>query len=372
MHSGPGQVPPANAAARERRESLVQNPLRGEFKRAVRRDIEDLYGFYVDEEHRDRLAAMSRIRRSLYLIGWLLKSMFLKLTRARRTMLVISIVCFYLGSFTFKSGNINLDFNFYILTIMILLLIVMLELKDKLLVRDEIEAGRAVQLALLPEDHPLLPGWRLWLWSRPANDVGGDLADSLWIEPTRLGLALGDVAGKGLGAALLMAKLQATVRAIAPDHLSLAELGARINRIVCRDCDPTRFATLVYAEIEAESGQIRLLNAGHPPPVLIRREEIETLPPVALPIGLVPDALYVEQRTEIASGETMILYSDGVTEACDRGGDFYGEERLYALLPSLRGLPADEVGRGIMADVDRFVGDARISDDLSLVIIERV
>lgn len=358
--------------SREARESLLQNPLRGEFKRAVRRDLEDLYGFYVDEPRRERLAAMGRARRTLFLLGWSLKSMFLKLTPARRTLLFLSVVCLMVGRVSFESGATEFHFNFYAVTIAILLLIVMLELKDKLLVRDEIEAGRVVQLALLPEESPEIAGWRIWLWSRPANDVGGDLADYLWTGDGKLGLALGDVAGKGLCAALLMAKLQATVRAIAPDYLSLAELGARINRIMCRDCDPVRFATLVFAEVEANGGVVRVLNAGHPPPLVIRDAAIQTLPPVAVPIGLIPDALFVEQRTELAPGDAAVLYSDGVTEASNRLGEFYGEERLEALLPSLRGMPAEAMGLRIIEDVDRFVGDAKVSDDLSLVILERV
>lgn len=354
------------------REVFVHNPLRREFKRAVRRDLDDLYGFYIDGERRDKLSRMGRFKRAIYLVGWVLKSMFLKLTPARRTLLLISLTCFYLGKFSFDRGDVHISFNFYILTIMILLFIVMLELKDKLLVRDEIEAGRAVQLALLPLSSPEVPGWRIWLWSRPANDVGGDLADYLWLSETRMGLALGDVAGKGLGAALLMAKLQATLRAIAPDYLSLVELGARINRIICRDCDPTRFATLIYAELESDSDRVRILNAGHPPPIAMHADGIHSLPPAALPIGLMTDAVYMEQQIEVRAGDVVVLYSDGVTEACNGDGAFFGEDRLYALLPSLRGLSSEALGRRIIAEVDRFMGDARVSDDLSLVILERL
>jgi phosphoserine phosphatase RsbU/P len=372
MKSTRHEDPPSGGRAPEARESLIQNPLRSEFKRAVRRDLEDLYGFYVDERRRERLESMGRLRRTLFLLGWSLKSMFLKLTPARRTLLFLSVVCLAVGRISFEQGNTELHINLHAITIAILLLIVMLELKDKLLVRDEIEAGRAVQLALLPEHSPEVAGWRIWLWSRPANDVGGDLADYLWTGDQKLGLTLGDVAGKGLGAALLMAKLQATVRAIAPDYLSLAELGARINRIMCRDCDPTRFATLIFAEVGANAGEVRLLNAGHPPPSIIRATTVETLPPVAVPIGLVPDALFVEQRVDLETGDAIVLYSDGVTEASNRGGEFYGEERLEALLPSLRGMHAEDIGRRIIEDVDRFVGDAKVSDDLSLVILERV
>jgi len=351
---------------------FVRNPFHRDFKRTVRRDLEEIYGFYVDEDDRARLAQMRKLRRSILLVVWLLKSLFRKLSPVRRTLLMISLICLYLGDFSFEHGNFHIFFNFYIPSILILLWIVMLELKDKLVVREEMEIGRAVQLALLPDDNPAVGGWGIWMMSRPANDVGGDLADYMRLDGGRLGLSLGDVTGKGLGAALLMGKLQATIRAIAPDFLSLAELGARINRIFCRDCDPTRFATLVYAELTEDLGLLRILNAGHPPPVVVRAAGVEVLSPEAPPIGMLPDALFVEQHLELQPGDMVLFYSDGLTEARDRDGIFFGEERLYALLPALRSVPVEDAGVRIVEQVDRFIGDARASDDLTVILLQRL
>lgn len=351
---------------------FIRNPFHRDFKRTIRRDLEEIYGFYMDEDARARLGRMRRIRRSVVLLWWLLKSLLFKLSPVRRTLLLISLICFYLGDFSFKHGKSSIEFNFYIPSVFILLWIVMLELKDKLLVREEIEIGRAVQLALLPSENPSVSGWGVWIMSRPANDVGGDLADYMHLDGGRLGLSLGDVAGKGLGAALLMAKLQATIRAIAPDFLSLAELGARINRIFCRDCDPSRFSTLVYAELTQGSGLLRILNAGHPPPVVARAAGVEVMSPEALPIGMLPDANYVEQRLELEPGDLVLLYSDGLTEARDREGVFFGEERLYDLLPALRKMTVEEAGAHVVEQVDRFIGGARASDDLSLILLQRL
>jgi sigma-B regulation protein RsbU (phosphoserine phosphatase) len=234
------------------------------------------------------------------------------------------------------------------------------------------EVGRAVQLTLLPQDNPTLAGWDIWLMSRPANDVGGDLADYLALDGSRLGLSLGDVAGKGLGAAMLMAKLQATLRAVAPDFLSLAELGARINRIFYRDCGPTRFATLVYAEIAENSGRMRVLNAGHPQPIVVGASGVHVLPAVALPIGMMPDAVYVEQHIDVEPGGCVLLHSDGLTEAANEGGVFFGDERLQELLSTLRGLPAEQVGSRVVEEVERFLGEERPGDDLSMIIVKRL
>jgi serine phosphatase RsbU (regulator of sigma subunit) len=248
----------------------------------------------------------------------------------------------------------------------------MLELKDKLLARDELEAGRSVQLALMPTRPPTLAGWDIWLYTRSANDVGGDLVDYLQIDPRRLGVMLGDVAGKGLPAALLMAKLQATLRALVSGVASLGALGAEVNRILNRDGLPNRFATLVYLEIAPGSGRVRLLNAGHPPPLRLRSSGVDELPRGSIALGIAPDMDFVDQEVEIQPGETLVVYSDGITEAMNAAGDFFGDERLRAaLLPSRTGTAA-QAGARILDAVDAFVGEAPVHDDMSLVILTRV
>jgi len=121
-----------------------------------------------------------------------------------------------------------------------------LELKDKLHAKTELEEGRSVQNALMPEENPKVDGWDIWLYTRPANDVGGDLLDFTKISENNYGISLGDVAGKGLSAALLMAKLQSTIRAIVPDYISLSEFGNKLNHIFCRDSLPKLFSSLIY------------------------------------------------------------------------------------------------------------------------------
>ena len=353
-------------------EPFVRNPLHRDFKRTVGRDIDDIYDFYLDEDRRARLARMNRIRRFFVLAWWLLKSLLRKLSPVRRTLLLASVVCLCLGQVSFSQGNARVGLNLYVPSILILLWIVMLELKDKLLVREEMEIGRAVQLSLLPQKSPTAAGWDIWLMSQPANDVGGDLADYLVMDGSRVGVSLGDVAGKGLGAAMLMAKLQATLRAIAPDSSSLAEMGARINRIFHRDCGPTRFATLIYAELMEGSPTLRILNAGHPPPVVVGANGVDVLPAVALPIGMMPDSAYVEQRVDLEAGGFVLFYSDGLTEARDGEGAFFGETRLYELLPAIRGIPAEKVGARILEELEKFIGEERPSDDVSMVILKRI
>jgi serine phosphatase RsbU (regulator of sigma subunit) len=276
------------------------------------------------------------------------------------------------GDFTLGAGSSTWSFNFTPLAFLILLFVLMLELRDKLLARDELEVGRAVQLALLPDHMPELPGWDIWMYTRPANDVGGDLVDYLFLPEGRLGLALGDVAGKGLGAALLMSKLQATLRAVASDLPRLDDLGARMNRIFCRDGVPGRFATLVFLVAGKPDEEVHILNAGHLSPIAIDDPGSTALEPVALPLGVLPDATFQEQRVTLQPGGSLLIYSDGVTEARNSAEEFFGDDRLAALVPRLSGLSAEAAGRLVLAEVERFAGEERASDDLSLILLKRL
>jgi len=209
------------------------------------------------------------------------------------------------------------------------------------------------------------------LYTRSANEVSGDLVDYLHVGDAGLGLALGDVAGKGLGAALCMARIQATLHAIADDFASLAALMTRMNHIVCRDGLPTRFSTLVYAEIGAGSGTVRLVNAGHYPPIVLSGDRHAILKPGAPALGITKKSKYAEQKMRLKKGDALLIYSDGVTDARNEKGMHFDDKRLLALLPGLKNMSSAEMGEAIVGAVDRFVGEARPSDDLSLVIARR-
>jgi sigma-B regulation protein RsbU (phosphoserine phosphatase) len=342
-------------------------------KRTIDRTFLDLQQFYLSAPSRDRLVGMRKGRRALYLVLWLLKSLFLRLTPARRVLLALSFFLMWQATnFEHRGDTTQISIRFPFLGIATLLFILMLELKDKLLARDELAAGRSVQLALMPDQSPTIPGWDVWLFTRSANDVGGDLVDCLPLGEQRFGIVLGDVAGKGLPAALLMAKLQSTLRALAAEESSLAELGQKMNRILCRDGLPNRFATLVYLDLGARSGWVRVLNAGHLPPLVLRGTRLEELPNGAMALGMFPEAIFSEQRVDLADGDALIVFSDGLTEAMNGNDEFFGDERLRARLPALARMAAQGIGTRLVAAVDEFVGDARPHDDLSLVVLRRV
>lgn len=346
--------------------TVLDDITRGDFHRAMQRDLMDVYHFYVDDKAREQLDGMGQFSRWTFVIFCTLKNSILKLTPARRLLLLASIIFFLEGVFN------QVNVGALIAGFLVLLFILLLELKDKLLAQDELAAGRAVQTALVPRDNPDLSGWELWLYTRPANDVGGDLVDYLPVRDGRLGIALGDVAGKGLGAALISAKLQSTIRALAPAYSDLSELGNQLNTIFCRDGLPDRFISLVYLEVEPDGEHVRILNAGHLPPVILREKGIRELPKGAPALGIMTSATYREQYTALEAGDVLLVYSDGLTEARNDKGEFFGRKRLASYLSRCRDLPAEEAGKLLLDAVDRFVGEARPSDDLSLIILKRV
>jgi serine phosphatase RsbU (regulator of sigma subunit) len=345
---------------------------RGDFGRTVKRDFAELKDYMLEEERKKRLEDMGWLKRWIVLTWWLLKSLFFKLTPARRILLVAGVFLVMLSrTVTYSDQHLRIESDTNVIGVLAILFVLMLELKDKLVAHDELSAGRVVQQTLMPERKPQVPGWDLWLFTRSANEVGGDLVDFLKIAEDRFGVAIGDVAGKGLSAALLMAKLQATLRALAADFTSLAALGTKLNYIFCRDSLRSIFASLVYAELARNSGLVRFVNAGHIIPVVMRPTKIEKVGKGGVALGIMPGAMFEEQRIELNRGDSLLVYSDGVTEAQNGRGEFFGEQRLLDLLPKLMNLTNEEMGERLVTEVDRFVGDAKVHDDLSIVMVRR-
>lgn len=343
----------------------------GEFGAGFRRDFSELYRFYLDEETRERLARKGPVARALSASWRILRAMLLRLSPSRRLLLLASILIAVTGMFAFRLRTEHFSFDVRPWGYLILLLVLMLELKDKLLARDEIAVARAVQLALLPQDHPEVDGWSVWSYTRPANDVGGDLVDYLTLPGGRIGVVLGDVSGKGLGAALLSAKLQATLQATASDATSLAALGNRLNAVLHRDGLPNRFATLFYAEIEPRAGGIRYLNAGHDPALVVRSAGIEALAASSYPLGMLAEAEYREGRVELRPGDALVIHSDGVTEARNPRDEEFGEERLHRLARGIRDRGPREAVTVLIRAIDAFLEGARAHDDVSVVVLRR-
>lgn len=345
-------------------------------RRGVHREVggtlASLEAFYLSREERARLEELSEIRKLFRRIGYFMRGLLLKLTPARRIMLAVALFAIVLGAWRIDIDTVHISFRIQGLGILLVFVVLVLELKDKLVARDELEAGRAVQLALMPTDKPAVPGWDVWLYTQPANHVGGDLVDHLPLANDQHAVLLADVTGKALPAALLAVKLQATLRALAPHFPNLGDLAAGVNGILYRDGLPTRFASLVYTVLTPNSGHIRLLIAGHMPPVHRHGSTLTTLPQGSMVIGMMPDVPFWEQEVTLEPGDTLVVYSDGVSEAMNDGEDFFGEERLHPLVLEASEMSAPDAGAHILAGLSRFVGLAEQSDDVSLMVLRRL
>jgi sigma-B regulation protein RsbU (phosphoserine phosphatase) len=317
------------------------------------------------------LAAAGRIRRFILRLFWLIRGLLMKLTPARRIMLAFALLLLLPGIHLGGEQGVRVDLQAPLVSFVIVLIVLMLELKDKLIARNELVAGRAVQLALMPPESPAVPGWDVWLYTQPANDVGGDLVDHLQIDEHQHGIALGDVAGKALPAALLMVKLQATLRALVPVFPALDALGAGINRILHRDGLPNRFATLVYLVLTAGSGHVRFLNAGHLPPLVIRGSSIEELQGGSIALGFVGEAEFTGRTVDLAEADVLVVVSDGVVEAMNAVDEFFGDERLREALTPAAGRSARELGQAVLAALQSFVGQKKPHDDVSIIVMRR-
>jgi serine phosphatase RsbU (regulator of sigma subunit) len=238
----------------------------------------------------------------------------------------------------------------------------------------ELQLAREIQHTLLPDHLPDLPGWELAVTWRAARQVAGDFYDVLELPGERLGLVIADVADKGMPAALFMALTRTLMRAAASEVQSPAETLTRVNDLLVPDARHGMFVTGLYVNVSLETGDFVFANAGHHPPLVFRSgdQSLEELERGETALGVLEGVQFRKHAHSLAAGDTMILYTDGVTEALSAEGAFYGEERLWDFVRSLCGdRSAQETLDGIVGAVADFIGDNSPSDDLTLMVLRR-
>jgi sigma-B regulation protein RsbU (phosphoserine phosphatase) len=249
--------------------------------------------------------------------------------------------------------------------------------------KQELELARRIQASFLPEGAPQVPGWELATIWRPARQVGGDFYDFIPLPPETsvpseaavpAGLVIADVADKGVPAALYMALSRTLVRTVAIDGRPPGEAIARANDLILADARSYLFVTLLYAIVEPGTGLVRYANAGHMPPLLVRSIDgrLEELQEHGMALGVLSGMEYQELRVELDPGDTLVLYTDGVTDAWNLEQEMFGRDRLVDLVGECHRLPAAALAEEISAAVAEFVGDAPQFDDFTLVVAKRV
>jgi sigma-B regulation protein RsbU (phosphoserine phosphatase) len=237
------------------------------------------------------------------------------------------------------------------------------------------ESARLVQRKLFPQRLPSVPGWDFAGDCRPAQSVGGDYYDLFAVGPGRVALALGDVTGKGLGPALVMAHLHALVRGrLSGCPADLPRFAADLNEYLAEFLPSDFFVTLFVAVLETATGWLHYVNAGHPAPLLLDRTAAA---PVGLaeggtPLGVLPGARYEAGQAQMGPGAVLTLFSDGLTEAYSPGGEMLRAWRVAEVLRGGRTRTADEILTALREEVESFTGRANPEDDLTLVVVRRV
>lgn len=236
----------------------------------------------------------------------------------------------------------------------------------------ELELASAIQRDLFPKQLPEVPGLELAAANRQARLVGGDYYDVLG-DPQRPLLCVADVAGKGISASLLMATIQATLRALLVFPLELTELVNRANALLCGSMPGNRYATLFTARYDARSGTLEYVNAAQCQAILARAGgRVELLDATGLPIGMFPGIQYESQPLALGPGDVLVVYSDGVTDAQAPGGEEFGLERLLDCVRRLAGRTAQEICDGVLEAVSRFVEETPQYDDITVMVVRRV
>jgi serine phosphatase RsbU (regulator of sigma subunit)/CHASE1-domain containing sensor protein/anti-sigma regulatory factor (Ser/Thr protein kinase) len=238
---------------------------------------------------------------------------------------------------------------------------------------QELGTARSIQHALLPKDLPKLEGWKIAYHYQPAREVGGDFYDFLRLDDGRIGLVIGDVSGKGIAAALVMANTQSVLRAVARrGNIAPGQVLAEANDVLYAYIPSGTFVTCFYGVLDLESGRLVYANAGHDPPYSQRGGDAQELRARGMPLGLMPGMPYEEKEAVLAAGDDLLLYSDGLVEAHDPEGQMFGFPRLRKLVMAQTGGSGEELVDFLLAELVRFTGaDSEQEDDITMVTLER-
>ncbi len=361
-------------------EGMELNQLWSQF----RKDAHSSYRMYSQEVDRTRSEGVSRRHHFFGVMGQFFWAIIEKLTPARRVLLLIALVLlFFPGgewSFNAKTYHITISlFDFHVYGGLLMFVLLILEVGDRVVMKRDLQIAKEIQAWLLPAETPSIAGIEVAFATRPANTVAGDYYDVFARssgdapQPTFL-LAVADVAGKSIPAAMLMATFQASLKTLSTTPGPLTELVARMNRYACSNSQMgRRFTTAFIAEYDPASRRLNYVNAGHNNPILRRRSgSIERLEAGGMPLGVMENASYDSGERVLEPGDWLAIFTDGVVEAEDLQQQEYGEMRLISILQAGADATPSLLLNKILTDLDRFVGNAPQHDDVTCLLVHAV
>ena len=360
-----------------------------DLQRLFTRDTREAYEFFARHIDPREFEGLPWHRRAAVQLRLFFTAFTMKLSPARRVVYAVSLIFAVSGFFTLvrwhlaqaRLGRVTVGFPgvtlpdgmlALIVAFALVNLLVLLEVADRLSLKNDLEIAREIQKAMLPPGRYRAPGADVAGLSRPANTVGGDFYEILPLGDGRLVTAVGDVAGKGSPAALLMALLLAMMRTLVDERLEPAALMERLNIQVCRQAPGTRFITLFYSVFDMATGELTYVNAGHTQPLVLHADgRVTHLIDGGVALGMFEASTYKAGRLALAPGDLLAIYSDGITEAENREGRPFDEAGLEQILLAERNNNVAAIGAAVVRAVEIYTSDVRFADDLTLLLLRR-
>ena len=396
MTSPQPTVPPQNRIKNNARqfwyrvsEGLAVNQLWSQFEKDARSSYR-LYSAGLDKLPEEP----SRLKRAWQMAKALFWAILEKLTPARRVLLLVAMILLFFpgGGFTYINGDKHvevqgLDLHFW--GGLLMFVVLLLELADRVVMKRDLEIAKDIQAWLLPGAPLQIPGYQIAYATRPANTVAGDYYDVILrpgrrssedrSQPSedpsedRILFVVADVAGKSIPAAMLMATFQASLRTLSTSGVALAGLVAGVNRYACSNsAGGNRFTTAFLAELDAATGDLVYINAGHNVPILRKKSGlVERLEVGGIPVGILAEAPYQSGTARLEPGDWLVIFTDGVVEAVNQKDEEYGEAALLRLVDRESGSAPAELLRSLLAELDRYVGNTPQHDDITCLLLKR-
>jgi sigma-B regulation protein RsbU (phosphoserine phosphatase) len=359
-------------------DGLELNQLWNQFRTDARASY-SLYSREIDSAPKE---GVRRGRRWLEVAKQFFWAIMEKLSPARRVLLLLALLTIIFNpelSWTTKGGTHVIGFDLRLWGGLLMFVLLILEVADRVVMKRDLQIAREIQMWLLPANPPHVSGIDIAFATRPANTVAGDYYD-VFARPAYASanqsylVAVADVAGKSIPAALLMATFQASLKTLSATPSSLAQLVKGMNHYACSNSQGgLRFITAFLAEYEPATRTLTYINAGHNQPIL-RRDSglIERLDAGGLPFGIKGDANYLTGTVALGAGDWLVVFTDGVVEAVNEPGTDYGEERLISILHAGTATSPVNMLSRIMTDLDFFVGNTPQQDDITCLLVKAV
>ncbi len=389
---GPGGTPPPRGRVWEFFETYTRDLKADDFQRVFTREAPEAWQMFARAIKAEELAALPwHIRAAEYTRRAFL-AFTLRLSPARRAIYGIALVMAFIGllKLFIGIGSVRVPLIPFVVRIpipspiwtdgtlwlaggfLVLNLLILLEVADRLVLKKDLEVAREIQQAMLPRELYAATGIEAFGVTRPANTVGGDLYDVIRRPDGRIVLALGDVAGKGSPAALLMALVVAMVRVLVDEELEPAALATRLNVQVSRHAPSSRFVTLVLGIYEPDSGRLAYVNCGQNPPMLRRASgRFERLTEGGMALGMFEGATYTAGSLTLDPGDVLLLFSDGVTEAENPSGVAFDDVGLELVIGQHWWQDLNTLGTSVLRAVEAHSAGAKIADDLTVLAVRR-